>query len=114
MGRRRRRGRVDPYLQEHTDLIESIRKGEPLNELKTVAESTLTAIMGRESAYTGKVVTWDDIAQREDAAGAGEPRPLGRPADAAGADAPAAIRPRTEAFSTRERERDEFSDGRRP
>lgn len=48
-----------PYEQEHTDLIESIRKGEPLNELKRVAESTMTAIMGRLAAYTGKEVTWD-------------------------------------------------------
>jgi predicted dehydrogenase len=51
--------RVDSYVQEHTHLIESIRKGEPLNELKTVAESTLTAIMGRMSAYTGKAIEWD-------------------------------------------------------
>ena len=49
----------EPYLQEHVDLIASIRAGKPINELKTVAESTLTAIMGRMSAYTGKVVTWD-------------------------------------------------------
>jgi myo-inositol 2-dehydrogenase/D-chiro-inositol 1-dehydrogenase len=49
----------DPYLQEHTDLIECIRSGKPVNELKDVAESTLTAIMGRMSAYTGKAVTWD-------------------------------------------------------
>ncbi|HXG55879.1 MAG TPA: Gfo/Idh/MocA family oxidoreductase [Vicinamibacterales bacterium] len=48
-----------PYVQEHTDFIASIRAGQPYNELKTVAESTLTAIMGRMSAYTGKVVTWD-------------------------------------------------------
>ena len=48
-----------PYTQEHTDLIESIRKGEPINELKNVAESTLTAIMGRMAAYTGKAVTWE-------------------------------------------------------
>jgi predicted dehydrogenase len=48
-----------PYVQEHTDLIESIRKGEPINELKNVAESTLSAIMGRMSAYTGKLITWD-------------------------------------------------------
>jgi predicted dehydrogenase len=48
------------YRQEHTDLIASIRAGKPLNELKDVAESTLTAIMGRNSAYTGKVVTWED------------------------------------------------------
>ncbi|MCG3125876.1 MAG: Inositol 2-dehydrogenase/D-chiro-inositol 3-dehydrogenase [Phycisphaerae bacterium] len=48
-----------PYRQEHTDLIESIRGGCPLNEARQVAESTLTAIMGRMSAYTGKDVTWD-------------------------------------------------------
>ena len=48
-----------PYVQEHTDFIASIRAGKPYNELKTTAESTLTAIMGRMSAYTGKVVTWD-------------------------------------------------------
>ena len=52
---------IDPYVQEHTDLIASIRKGEPFNELKATAESTLTAIMGRTSAYTGKAVTWDEI-----------------------------------------------------
>jgi predicted dehydrogenase len=50
----------DAYLQEHTDLIESIRSAKPVNELKNVAESTLTAIMGRMSAYTGKMVTWDE------------------------------------------------------
>jgi myo-inositol 2-dehydrogenase / D-chiro-inositol 1-dehydrogenase len=49
----------EPYLQEHVDLIASIRAGSPINELKNVAESTLTAIMGRMSAYTGKVVSWD-------------------------------------------------------
>jgi predicted dehydrogenase len=48
-----------PYVQEHADFIAAIRKGEPYNELKTVAESTLTAIMGRMSAYTGKAVTWE-------------------------------------------------------
>jgi myo-inositol 2-dehydrogenase / D-chiro-inositol 1-dehydrogenase len=48
-----------PYQQEHADFIASIRKGAPYNELKTVAESTLTAIMGRMSAYTGKAVTWE-------------------------------------------------------
>jgi myo-inositol 2-dehydrogenase/D-chiro-inositol 1-dehydrogenase len=54
------RGGANPYVQEHTDLIESIRSGQPLNELKQVAESTLTAIMGRMSAYTGKKVKWEE------------------------------------------------------
>lgn len=49
----------DPYEQEHIDLIESIRSGKPLNEAKPVAESTLTAIMGRESAYSGQEITWE-------------------------------------------------------
>ena len=53
------RQHTNPYVQEHTDLIASIRAGQPLAELKQVAESTLTAIMGRMSAYTGKAVTWE-------------------------------------------------------
>jgi len=62
--RGRRGGETNPYVQEHTDLIASIRKGQPLNELKQVAESTLTAIMGRMSAYTGKEVTWDFVTNK--------------------------------------------------
>ena len=42
----------NPYVQEHTDLIKSIRDGNPLNEGQRIAESTLCAIMGRESAYS--------------------------------------------------------------
>jgi hypothetical protein len=51
---------TNPYVQEHTDLIAAIRAGMPYNELQTVAESTLTAIMGRMSCYTGKALTWDE------------------------------------------------------
>jgi myo-inositol 2-dehydrogenase/D-chiro-inositol 1-dehydrogenase len=50
---------VNPYVQEHIDLLESIASGKPINELEQVANSTLTAIMGRMSAFTGKKVTWD-------------------------------------------------------
>jgi len=49
----------NPYVQEHADLIASIRNGKPLNEGKQVAESTMTAIMGRMSAYTGRALKWD-------------------------------------------------------
>ena len=52
---------VNPYQQEHQDLIASIRAGKPLNEAKTVAESTLTGIMGRESAYAGRSIEWDEM-----------------------------------------------------
>ena len=58
--REQARSHTDPYVQEHTDLIASIRDGKPLNELRGVAESTLSAIMGRMSTYTGKLVTWED------------------------------------------------------
>jgi predicted dehydrogenase len=49
----------NPYVQEHADLIASIREGKPLNEGRRIAESTLTAIMGRMSAYTGREIKWD-------------------------------------------------------
>jgi len=55
----------DPYEQEHIDLIKSIRSGNPLNETREVAESTLTAIMGRESAYSGQEVTWEAVLNSE-------------------------------------------------
>jgi len=57
---------VDPYVQEHIDLVASIRGTGPyLNEGVEVANSTLTAIMGRMSAYTGKKVTWDEALNAE-------------------------------------------------
>jgi len=64
--RGKRSGDVDPYVQEHTDLIASIRAGKPYNELKSVAESTLSAIMGRMSTYTGKKLTWDRALQSKE------------------------------------------------
>jgi myo-inositol 2-dehydrogenase / D-chiro-inositol 1-dehydrogenase len=50
-----------PYVQEHVDLVNAIRRNEPINEAEAVAVSTLTGIMGRISAYTGKLVTWDEM-----------------------------------------------------
>jgi predicted dehydrogenase len=49
----------DHYVQEMADLIASIRNGAPINEAKNVAESTMNAIMGRMSAYTGRALKWD-------------------------------------------------------
>jgi predicted dehydrogenase len=54
-------GGINPYVQEHKDLIASIRSGNPLNEAEQVAHSTLTAIMGREAAYTGQIIKWDEF-----------------------------------------------------
>ena len=47
----------DPYQTEHDDLFHAIRTGTPYNEGEYGAMSTLTAIMGRMAAYSGKVVS---------------------------------------------------------
>ncbi|HRR08728.1 MAG TPA: Gfo/Idh/MocA family oxidoreductase [Rhodothermales bacterium] len=52
---------VNPYVNEHTNLVKAIRSGNLINEAKQVAESNLSAIMGREAAYTGSLITWDDL-----------------------------------------------------
>jgi myo-inositol 2-dehydrogenase/D-chiro-inositol 1-dehydrogenase len=51
---------VDPIVQEHADLINSIRTDKPINTAEQTAISTLIAIMGRDSAYTGKAITWEE------------------------------------------------------
>ena len=33
--------------------------GKPVNEARNIAESTLTGIMGRESAYSGRTIEWE-------------------------------------------------------
>ncbi|GAI75478.1 unnamed protein product, partial [marine sediment metagenome] len=48
-------------VQEHIDLITAIRTGEQVVQAETTAKSTLTAIMGRQSAYTGQEVTWEEM-----------------------------------------------------
>jgi predicted dehydrogenase len=52
----------NPYVQEHIDMVKSIRGTGPyINQAMAVAESTMTCIMGRESAYSGQAITWDQI-----------------------------------------------------
>jgi len=53
---------INPYVQEHIDMIRSITgEGPYINQGMRVAESTMTAIMARESAYSGLKITWDMI-----------------------------------------------------
>ncbi len=49
------------YVQEHKELIESIRAGTPVNMGEQLAHSSRLAIMGRMSAYTGRTIEWDDV-----------------------------------------------------
>lgn len=51
---------TSPYVQEHIDMVASINGTGPYkNQALPVAYSTMTAIMGRESAYAGIEITWD-------------------------------------------------------
>lgn len=52
---------VEPHLQEQIDFVTAIRKGNHINDVEDVAVSSLVAIMGRISAYTGKEVTYDEM-----------------------------------------------------
>ncbi len=54
-----------PQVQEHIDLIAAIRTGNRVNLTAETAKSTLTAIMARDSAYTGLEVTWDEMMKSE-------------------------------------------------
>ena len=56
----------DMYQYEHDMLFQSIRRGEPINDGERMATSTLLAIMGRNAAYSGQQVTWDQILNSEE------------------------------------------------
>ena len=49
---------ADAYKQEHKDLVDSIRAGKPIVELRQMADSSLVAVMGRMAAYSGQQVSW--------------------------------------------------------
>jgi myo-inositol 2-dehydrogenase/D-chiro-inositol 1-dehydrogenase len=51
----------DADAKKEQAFINSIETGNYLNETRSGAESTLTAILGRESATTKREMTWDEI-----------------------------------------------------
>jgi len=53
---------ISAYVQEHIDMVDSILGRKPyINQSVPIAESTLTCVMARESAYSGMAITWDQI-----------------------------------------------------
>ncbi|NQV32888.1 MAG: Gfo/Idh/MocA family oxidoreductase [Phycisphaeraceae bacterium] len=54
----------NPAVQQYADLISAIRKGQVINEGRQIAETTMTAMLGRISAYTGQAVKWDWVMKR--------------------------------------------------
>jgi len=55
---------LSPYLQEHADLLDAIWNGKPYHEGWFGATSSFTSVLGREAAYCGQVVKWDELAAR--------------------------------------------------
>ena len=53
----------NPYVLEHVDWVNHIRKGTMHDEATECAISCLAGVMGRESAYTGATVNWDEMSQ---------------------------------------------------
>ena len=54
---------ADAYKQEHKALIDSIRVGKPIVELRQMADSSLVGVLGRLAAYTGQKVSWKFVAE---------------------------------------------------
>ena len=52
----------DMYQNEHDELFAAIRSATPINDGQYMCDSTLMAILGRMSAYTGQALTWEQAA----------------------------------------------------
>ncbi|MEM7145659.1 MAG: Gfo/Idh/MocA family oxidoreductase [Verrucomicrobiota bacterium] len=49
------------YQQEHDELFASIRNDSAHNDGEWMCNSTLIGIMGRNAAYTGQLIKWEDV-----------------------------------------------------
>jgi len=58
-------GHTDPYQIEHDKFFAAIRSCNPINCGDYMVRSTLIAIMGQVSCYTGKEVMWEQISQSD-------------------------------------------------
>jgi len=55
----------NPYDEEQRALIESVRRGEPINSGYHMANSTMVAVMGQLACYSGKALTWEQVSQAD-------------------------------------------------
>jgi myo-inositol 2-dehydrogenase/D-chiro-inositol 1-dehydrogenase len=58
---RRRASPVNMYDAEHVVLFKAIRDNKPINNGDYMTKATLMGIMGRNAAYTGKTIKWDQL-----------------------------------------------------
>ena len=52
---------TSPFVLEHVNLVNCIRKNTPIEHASEIAVSNMAAMMGRESAYTGLETTWEGM-----------------------------------------------------
>ena len=55
----------DPYTLEHVNWINCIRGNKPMEMASDFAIANMAAVMGRDSAYTGRFVNWDSATSRD-------------------------------------------------
>ncbi len=60
-GRPTNRVAISSYDEEMINFVTAIRRNTPLNQAENLAAATLVGIMGRESAITGREVTWEEM-----------------------------------------------------
>ncbi|MDA9763738.1 Gfo/Idh/MocA family oxidoreductase [Opitutales bacterium] len=49
----------NPAVVEYADTLDSIRNSKAINEGERIAQSTMTAILGRMAAYSGRALKWE-------------------------------------------------------
>ena len=59
--RNRDRDATQMHQAEHDVFFEALRNGETPNDVDYMAYSTLAGIMGREAAYTGRELSWEEV-----------------------------------------------------
>ncbi|MDR2859110.1 MAG: Gfo/Idh/MocA family oxidoreductase, partial [Mediterranea sp.] len=52
---------TDAYVLEHVNWVNHIRSNRPIDQASETAVANMAAIMGRESAYTGAQITWEEM-----------------------------------------------------
>jgi myo-inositol 2-dehydrogenase / D-chiro-inositol 1-dehydrogenase len=57
----KKHGDEEAHQAEHRPLFAAIRSGEPLNAGDYMARSTMVAVMGQLTCYSGREVTWDQM-----------------------------------------------------
>ena len=52
------------YQWEHDKHVEAIREDKPMHDGYSAAMSSMMAVLGREAAFSGRVIQWDDLVAR--------------------------------------------------